>query len=147
MTAFHRYTPLRRSFFRRQSRFHAKPVHDLATGQSFDSRSEHHRYQELQLLGRTGAITNLVLHPKVVLIPAQDKAPEIAFRPDYSYTEDGRTVYEDSKHRGRDRQGYMRLTDRERLMFKLWQHFGPGVLRITERGGKVARTVTPRQPT
>lgn len=128
-----RYTPLRRTAFRRRNRFGARPVHNLETGQSFDSTGENKRWGILQLLERAGRISGLVLHPKIVLIAKVGDAPEIVFRPDYAYTEDGRVVYEDFKPRP--------VTDRERLLFKLWRHFGPGPLRITGRGGVLLRQI------
>lgn len=129
-TPLRRYTPLRR-----RNKFNAKPVHDLATGQSFDSTGESRRWASLQLWERSGLITGLTLHPKVILIPARGKAPEIAWRVDYSYIEAGRTIFEDWKPRP--------MTPRETLLCKLWQHYGPGLLRITGKGGAVLRTVMP----
>jgi hypothetical protein len=89
----------------------------------------------LELLARSGAIADLALHPVVTLIDASGKAPAIKFRPDYSYKQDGRTVFEDYKPRP--------TTDREALLFKLWQHFGPGPLHITGRNGTVIRIILP----
>ena len=126
----------------RRGWFGAKPVHDLKTGQSFDSRSEYSRWQTLELLQRAGEISELTLHPKVVLIERKEGAPEIAWHPDYRYTEAGRTVWEDSKARQRDGQR-LRLTSGEALLLKLWMHFGPGLLRITGARGAVLRTVMP----
>ncbi len=91
--------------------------------QSYDSLGERRRWSELELLQRGGEITDLVFKPKVVLIPATAETPEIAWHTDYSYTEKGRTVHEDWKPRP--------PTPRENLLFKLWRHFGPGLLRIS----------------
>ena len=124
-----RKTPLKRTPIRRQ-KFNAKPIHDTKTGETWDSTSEKGRHDELILLEKAGGISNLALHPpKVVLIEKRGKAPEISFRPDFSFIEKGRLVMEDWKPRP--------LTARERLIFKLWRHFGPVPLRITGKGGVV----------
>ena len=89
-------TPLKRyRGFRGRNKFGAVPVHDLATGQSWDSKGEARRWAMLQLLQRTGAITILTMHPLVVLIERTDRAPRIAYHPDFQYQEAGRTVWED----------------------------------------------------
>jgi len=123
-----RYTPLRRG-----NKFGAKPVHDTRTGESWDSKGEHRYWGQLKILERAGDITDLVLHPKVVLLPRDGNNTEIAFRPDYSYREDGRTVYVDYKPRPQ--------TARETLMFKLWKRFGPGVLLIVGNKGQIIKTI------
>ena len=107
--------------------YRAKPQAD-EHGQ-YDSIAEQERYHELLMLQRGDHVSELTLHPgKVVLIEKTKDAPEIAFRPDNSYMEDGRLVYEDCKPRP--------MNARENLIFKLWRHFGPGPIRITKRDSK-----------
>lgn len=135
-TALKRFTPLNSNgFLRRRNKFHAIQVHDMVTGQHFASKGEHRRFQDLQLLERAGEISDLKTHPKVVLVAGNDVLPEIAWHPDYSYVEKGRTVYEDWKPR--------QATDREHLLFDLWRHFGPGLLRITGKNG-TCKEIMPR---
>lgn len=122
---------------KRGQKYNAKPVRDLSTGDSFDSTSEQKRYRILQLLERGKVISNLELHPKIVFIPKRGKAPEIAWTLDYAYDEDGQRIYEDWKPRP--------ITDRDRLLFKLWRHYGPGPLRITTTGGAIRRHVPGRE--
>ena len=117
----------------RRTKYNAKPVHDIATGRSFDSKAEFARWNQLELLQRAGHISALVLHPKIILIAKDGDKPEIAWHPDYQYTESGRTVWEDSKARPQDA--------RETLLFKLWRHAGPGLLRITGAGGKLTKEI------
>jgi hypothetical protein len=126
----------------RRPRINSRHVHDMATGQHFDSQAEYDRWGSLRMLQMAGEISDLALHPKVVLIPATktpagipDK-PEIAWHADYCYTEDGRTVWEDCKPRPEQ--------ERETLLFKLWRHFGPGLLRITGKDGKLIKEVMGR---
>uniref|UniRef100_A0A6M3JNV6 Uncharacterized protein n=1 Tax=viral metagenome TaxID=1070528 RepID=A0A6M3JNV6_9ZZZZ len=89
----------------------------------YDSKSEHARWLFLQTLEKGGTISALILKPKVILVPRNGTAPEIRWEVDYSYIQDGRRVWEDWKPRP--------FTDKERLLFKLWKHFGPGLLVIT----------------
>lgn len=105
---------------RKATKWKAKPIHDMSTGQSFDSTSENRRWKELQLLEQAGAISDLVFHP-----PATELTAGIKWRLDYTYTEDGRTVWEDWKPRPMERH--------ERMLCKLWVIYGPGLLRITGR--------------
>ena len=112
-----------------RNKFNAKPQHDMSTGDSFDSTGEMVRYRELQMLERAGEISDLVLHPKIQLEPG------IAWKVDYSYTEDGRTVWEDFKPRP--------PTPKENLLYKLWKIHGPGLLLITGKGGKIIKRIMP----
>jgi hypothetical protein len=85
-------------------------------GISFDSRKEARRYSELLLLQRAGAIRELELQKKFVLIPAQYETyerygkkgqrlqdgqrlveKECAYLADFVYQEDGKTIVEDTK--------------------------------------------------
>lgn len=84
------------------SKYNSKKT--IVDGQTFDSRKEANRYQELLLLERAGAIKNLSRQVKFVLIPSQrDEVTgkvverECSYRADFEYTEDGKTVVEDVK--------------------------------------------------
>lgn len=82
-------------------------------GISFDSKKEAHRYCELKLLQRAGKISNLELQKVFELIPAQREPDTIGARggikkgkvieqavkyvADFVYTQDGKTVVEDTK--------------------------------------------------
>jgi hypothetical protein len=57
-------TPVRlASWGKRQSKFNNRRV-KTAAGVSFDSESEHRRWQELELLQKAGEIRELRLHPR-----------------------------------------------------------------------------------
>lgn len=84
------------------SKYNSKKT--VVDGQTFDSRKEANRYQELLFLERAGAIKNLSRQVKFVLIPSQrDEATgkvverECYYRADFQYTEDGKTIVEDVK--------------------------------------------------
>lgn len=87
-------------------------------GKEFDSKKEARRYQELQLLQRSGQIQNLQTQVKYVLIPAQREASfevyksgpnkgrrkpgkllehECSYIADFCYIRNGETVVEDAK--------------------------------------------------
>lgn len=87
-------------------------------GKEFDSKKEAQRYQELQLLQRSGQIQNLQTQVKYVLIPAQREASfevyksgpnkgrrkpgkllehECSYIADFCYIRNGETVVEDAK--------------------------------------------------
>lgn len=105
---------------RKATKWKAKPIHDMKTGRSYDSTSEKRRFDELEMLEKAGVITNLVYHP-----PATYLTANIYWRMDYSYTEDGRQVWEDWKPRPLERDELQKC--------KLWRVYGPGLLRITGR--------------
>lgn len=90
----------------------------MVDGIKFDSKKEAKRYQELKMLEQAGHITDLKRQAKYVLIPAQyepsdevyvkgkDKGKkkkgrlierECAYYADFVYTENGKTVVEDTK--------------------------------------------------
>ena len=128
-------SPLTRSTpLRRRQKFNAKPVHDMATGRSFDSTEEYKRWNALQILERAGEIADLVFKPPAVVL---DALAGIKWRIDFRYTEKGRTVWEDCKPRP--------MTPAERIKVKLWMAYGPGPLRITGRGGKLMREINGRR--
>lgn len=87
-------------------------------GQAFDSYKEYNRYNELEMLEKAGAISELKRQVKFVLIPAQyeqteevyTKGPrkgqkkdgkllerECAYYADFTYKENGKLVVEDTK--------------------------------------------------
>ncbi len=93
-----------------------KAIKSYVNGIEFDSRKEARRYQELLLLERSGAISNLQLQVKFVLIPAQYEEVErygkngnklkshrrlvereVSYIADFVYEEDGKLIVEDTK--------------------------------------------------
>ena len=98
------------------SKYHSKKV--TIGDEVFDSKKEAKRYQELLLLERAGEISNLQRQVKYVLIPAQKEPSnkvytrgknkgyckpgkvlerECSYVADFVYTEDGKTIVEDTK--------------------------------------------------
>jgi hypothetical protein len=89
----------------------------------YASRLEAQRAWELQQLQKAGTLSDLREQPSVRL------AGDVRYRADFSYTENGRTIYEDAK-------GI--VTDRFRVVCQLWPFFGPGPLRIVaKKGGRI----------
>lgn len=97
-----------------KNKYYAKKT--MFNGIEFDSRKEARRYSELLLLQRAGAIRDLELQKKFVLIPAQYETyerygkkgqrlqdgqrlveKECAYLADFVYQEDGKTIVEDTK--------------------------------------------------
>lgn len=93
-----------------------KAIKTTINGIEFDSRKEARRYQELLLLQRGKAISNLQLQVKFVLIPAQYEEverygknghrlksnrrlveKECSYVADFVYEEDGKLIVEDTK--------------------------------------------------
>lgn len=72
-------------------------------GQTFDSKKEANRYQELLLLEKAGEIKNLSRQVKFVLIPSQRDENgkvierECSYKADFTYEEGIKTVVEDVK--------------------------------------------------
>ena len=71
-------------------------------GEKFDSAKEARRYGELALLQRAGQITDLKRQVKYELIPSQKVCGKVVERActyvaDFVYTENGKTVVEDTK--------------------------------------------------
>jgi len=94
-------------------------------GRSFASKLERDRAQELVLLRRGGQIKDLAFQPRVFMTKAR-----ISYHADFYYRErvaprKFRKVWEDAKGVN---------TDRWRLIKRLWEHYGPGLLRVTQRG-------------
>ena len=76
----------------------------VVDGEKFDSMKELGRWQELRLLQMVNGITDLCRQKEFILIPAQ-KDPETGrtlerackYIADFVYTENGKTVVEDTK--------------------------------------------------
>ena len=93
------------------SKYHSRKV--TRDGITFDSLKEAQRYQDLMLLERAGAISDLKRQVKFVLIPTQREPDtrgvrggiikgkvielECSYIADFVYTENGKTVAEDVK--------------------------------------------------
>ncbi len=60
-------------------------------GITFDSAKEAKRYSELKFMAAAGQISDLECHPKYELYAG------ITYKPDFRYTENGKTVCEDVK--------------------------------------------------
>lgn len=85
----------------------------IVDGITFDSKKEARRYTELKLFERAGQIQNLELQKEFELIPTQREADTVGIRggvkkgkviehavkykADFVYTENGKTVVEDTK--------------------------------------------------
>lgn len=96
---------------RSRSKYHSRKT--TVDGIEFDSKKEANRYRELVLLERAGLIQNLQRQVKFVLIPAQYEPDTIGKRggvkrgkqiereccyvADFSYTDNGKQVVEDTK--------------------------------------------------
>jgi len=81
------------------NKHNARKVH--YAGYCFDSGAEYRRYRELLLLQAAGEISEIVVHPKYILIEPftykgkRHKAE--TYEPDFVYSEGGRTIAEDVK--------------------------------------------------
>ena len=115
------------------NKYGAKRAKGYTTGKMYDSTAERDRAEILNLMQKTGEISDLKEQTVIELMIG------VKYRPDFDYEEKGRRVYEDVK-------GVM--TERFRIIIAIWRHHGPGPLRITKRakyGGKfaVVKTVYP----
>ena len=97
--------------YRSKSKYGAKKT--VVGGVEFDSKKEARRYQELLLLERAGAITELQRQVEFELIPAQREPDSVGVRggikkgkviehkcsyvADFVYKENGKKVVEDTK--------------------------------------------------
>lgn len=72
-----------------------------ADGYSWDSKAEYRRWCELQLLKTAGAISQLIVKPKYVLLKpfTRDgvRYRGITYIPDFRYRMDGKDIVEDVK--------------------------------------------------
>lgn len=112
-------------------KYSAKRTVSARTGRSYPSKAECQRAEELHLLERGHAISELQEQPKVSLVAG------ITWRLDFAYLEQGQRFYEDVK-------GYE--TPDFKLKCRLWAAFGPAPLRIITRG-KLVKTITPTEAT
>ena len=94
-----------------RTKYHSKKV--IRDGITFDSVKEYKRYCDLLLLERAGSISDLKRQVEYVLIPAQREPDTVGVRggiikgkvieqkcsyvADFVYTENGKTVVEDTK--------------------------------------------------
>lgn len=76
-------------------KYHAQKV--VIDGHTFPSKKEGSRYQELCLLQRAGAITDLKIQVPFTLIDKSEYGREIKYVADFVYYEDGWMVVEDTK--------------------------------------------------
>lgn len=116
--------------WQRRSKFGA--LRTTIGARTFDSKGEAYRAGQLALLERAGEISDLQHQVTFRLTDA-----EITYRADFTYQEKGRMVAEDFK--GVE-------TERFRIIKKLWQHYGPCLLRITKRRGTRVLTVQEIMP-
>lgn len=94
-----------------KSKYNSKKI--TVGNETFDSSKEYRRFSELKLLQRAGRISDLRRQVKFILIPTQREPDEIGPRggvkkgnvieqecsyvADFVYTENGKTVVEDTK--------------------------------------------------
>lgn len=111
------------------SKYHSKKV--TINGNAFDSRKEAKRYQDLLLLERAGAISELQRQVEFELIPAQREPDTVGVRgairkgkvieravkyvADFVYYENGKKVVEDVK-------GYKTPEYKLKKKLMLWVH-------------------------
>ena len=100
-------------------KYGAKP--QKKDGKYFASKAEKFRWDELELLEKAGAISNLQFQPTFILTKAK-----IKYRADYEYDQEGEHIVEDIK-------GVW--TSRFRMIAALWKYYGPCRLRVTKRKG------------
>lgn len=82
------------------NKYNSKKV--IVDGITFDSKKESRRYTGLKILEAAGEISDLTLQPEFVLLPPQyvdGKCAEraVKYKADFMYTENGKTVVEDTK--------------------------------------------------
>lgn len=95
------------------TKYNARKVeHD---GMVFDSKAEFKRYQDLTILERAGAISNLRRQVEYELIPKQRGERKVVYTADFVYTENDIEIVEDVK--GMKTRDYVL---RRKLM--LWVH-------------------------
>jgi hypothetical protein len=85
-----------------RNKFNARKTH--YNGHTFASGGECNRYRELELLQYTGAISDLqhpvgafTLHDPYISPRTGKRVAPATYRPDFSYTVNGETIYEDYK--------------------------------------------------
>lgn len=83
-----------------ENKYHAEKI--TVDGQTFDSKREAARFRELQLMERSGEITDLQRQVPFELIPSQTRDDGVKERPvryvaDFVYRQNGKKVVEDAK--------------------------------------------------
>ena len=112
------FKPVKTTSVGRKRKYGNKKIHDLKSGQVFDSKKEYSRWKELVLLEQAGEITNLHRQVPFVLIPEQrlpgtetyKRGPrkgqtkpgpvierKLTYIADFMYEKAGKVVVEDSK--------------------------------------------------
>lgn len=99
----------------RKHKMNAVSAH-CAQGHFHPSTGESRRCDALHLLQRAKAVKGLEVHPTVELVTG------MKYKPDFLYFEGKKRIYEDFKGM---------VTDRFRIICRLWPHHGTGTLRIT----------------
>ena len=89
------------------------------------SKAERRWYDNLLLLERVGAISDLKAQQRVVLLAGRGIG--VSMIVDATYTQDGETVWAEYK-------GFQ--TAKWRLQKRLWGHLGPGLYRVTYPSGQ-----------
>jgi hypothetical protein len=110
------------------NKYNAKRI--IVHGKSFPSKAEASHYGQLLLRLRAGEIMELECQPTVRLTDAG-----ISYKPDFKYFENSLPVWCEVK-------GV--ITDRFRLIKKLWKFYGPGPLEIWI-GGRLSETIIPKE--
>jgi len=110
------------------NKYHAISSH-CAEGHFHRSKGEAGRCSELHLLQRAKEISNLEVEPRVMVGP-------IAYKPDWTYTENRKMITEDFK----GIEG-----ERFRMIKKLWPELGVGVLRITKAHSRYKKVVVVKE--
>jgi hypothetical protein len=90
--------PAKRPAFKsdkRPSKYRA--VKTTVDGIEFDSKAEARRYGQLKNLEQAGAIRELKLQPKFVLLEKIPGQRAVTYKADFQYIEKGRSVVEDVK--------------------------------------------------
>lgn len=103
------------------NKFHARRTQGLTSLTTYDSKGEMLRAEYLKQEQREGKISDLKEKPSIELVAG------IKYKPDFSYVQGGRTVYEDYKG------GRATMAGRFPTIVKLWRAFGPGPLLITTK--------------
>jgi hypothetical protein len=90
-----------------RSKYHNCPVE--VDGVRFDSKAEAARYGELKILERADEIHYLEVHPRFVILHADNYGPQVTYEGDFGYHEDGVLVVEDVKGGSATKTGLWRL--------------------------------------
>lgn len=114
----------------RHNKYHNVPTE--VDGIKFDSKAEAARYAELKLFERAGSIANLQVHPRFVIVDADEHGKAMHYEADFMYrdwsTYTGLMVVEDVKG------GRATSTPLFRLKARLFQQRFPDyVFKVVER--------------